>query len=225
MDGSRWERLAPLTGVVFTVLAVAGNALQGSSPDFLDEPQKIVDFYVDSSDTIGLGMNLAAVSLVFLVWFFASLRRTLLAAEGGDGRLASIAFGGGLVATALLMASFALNGLGGLRAGEDDTIGAEVAVVLYDGSSILAGLGATMAMVVVLVATAIAVFRFRPLPSWLGWVSVLLAVIGLFGPISWVLLLLFPLWVLVTSILLYQRQAPLSPAPSSRESPPPVAAP
>jgi len=68
-------------------------------------------------------------------------------------------------------------------------------------------LAAPMAMVVLLAATAIVTMRFRALSVWLGWVSALLAIIGLIGPISWVLLLLFPLWVLVTSIVLYRRQA------------------
>lgn len=152
-------------------------------------------------------MNLALVSLVFLVWFLSSLRRTLLAAEGGDGRLTAVAFGGGLITTALLMAGFALNALAALRADEDGTIAAEVAVVLQDGSSILQGLAATMAMVVLLAATAIVTLRFRALPIWLGWASVVLAIIGLIGPISWIVLLLFPLWVLATSIVLYRQQA------------------
>jgi len=84
-------------------------------------------------------------------------------------------------------------------------------VVLQDGSSILQGLAATMAMEVLLAATAIVTPRFRALPAWLGWASTLLAVIGLIGPISWVLLLLFPLWMLVTSIVLYQRQSVSAP--------------
>jgi len=151
-------------------------------------------------------MNLALISLVFLVWFLASLRRTLLEAEGGDGRLTAVAFGGGLLVTAMLLAGFALNALGSLRADEDGAIAAEVAVVLQDGSSVLQGLAATMAMVVLLASTAIITMRFRALPIWLGWVSALLAVIGVIGPISWTLLLVFPLWVLVTSIVLYQRQ-------------------
>ena len=207
MELSRWERLAPLTGVAFAVLAILGNLIQGSPPDFVDDPQKIVDFYTDNPDAILLGMNLALVSLVFLVWFLSSLRRALLAAEGGDGRLAAVAFGGGLLVTAMLLAGFALNALGALRADEDGTIAAEVAVVLQDGSSILQGLAATMAMVVLLAATAVVTLRFRALPAWLGWASLVLAVIGLIGPISWVLLLLFPLWVLATSIVLYQRQS------------------
>lgn len=211
MDGSRWERLAPLTGVAFAVLAVVGNLLQGTPPDFVDDPQKIVAFYTDNPNAIALGMNVALISLVFLVWFLGSLRRTLLAAEGGDGRLTAVAFGGGLIVTAMLMAGFAFNALGALRADEDGTIAPEVAVVLQDGSSILQGAAATMAMVALFAATAIVTIRFRALPTWLGWASVLLAVVGLIGPISWTLLLVFPLWVLVTSIVLYQRQP--APAP------------
>ena len=207
MDRSRWGRLAPLTGVAFAVLAILGNLLQGSPPDFVDDPQKVVDFYTDNPGAILVGMNLALISLVFLVWFLSSLRRTLLAAEGGDGRLTAVAFGGGLIVTAMLMAGFAFNALGALRAEEDGTIAPEIAVVLQDGSSIFQGLAAPIAMAVLLGATAMVTLRFRPLPIWLGWASVLLAVIGLIGPISWILLLLFPLWALVTSVLLYQRQA------------------
>lgn len=40
MERSRWERLAPLTGAAFAVLAVIGNILRGSPPDFLDDPRR-----------------------------------------------------------------------------------------------------------------------------------------------------------------------------------------
>jgi hypothetical protein len=54
-----------------------------------------------------------------------------------------------------------------------------------------------------LVATALATLRFGVLPRWFGWVSLALALILAIPPIGWLGVLAgFPLWVLVTSVLL-----------------------
>ncbi len=56
------------------------------------------------------------------------------------------------------------------------------------------------------VAPALAAIRSGVLPSWLAWVSVALAVV-LLTPIGFLALLIgFPLWVLVVSVLLWQAQ-------------------
>jgi len=207
MPVSRWDRLGPLSGVAFVVLVVVGNLLPGEPPDFLDEPGTLTDFYVDNANEILLGMSLSLISLLFLVWFLASLRRRLAADEGGRGEFNMVAFGGGLVATAMLAAGFSLNALGGLRADEDGELSSDLAVVFNDGSSVLMGLAGPIGMAVLLAAFAVVVVRFRGFPVWFGWLSALLALVGLIPPVSWTLLLGFPVWVLIASVLLYRRES------------------
>lgn len=226
MPVSRWERLGPLSGVAFVVLAVVGNFLQGESPDFLDDPGTLTEFYVDNADNILIGMSLALISLLFLVWFLASLRRRLAVDEGSRGEFNMAAFGGGLLATAMLAAGFSLNALGGLRADEDGELSSDLAVMLYDGSSILMGLAAPIGMAVLLAAVAVVVLRFRGFPVWFGWLSALVAVVGLIPPVSWILLLGFPVWVLIASVLLYRREGQaVTPGGTFADEPSPQAVP
>ena len=66
---------------------------------------------------------------------------------------------------------------------------------------------------VLLGATSVLTFRAGALPRWHGWASVVIAVLfvvgsafgGIFGPPLGFPVVLFPLWVLVTSALLMGR--------------------
>ncbi len=46
MSGSRWERLAPLTGVVFFVLIAVTFALSNDTPDANDSTGDVVSYLV-----------------------------------------------------------------------------------------------------------------------------------------------------------------------------------
>jgi len=47
------------------------------------------------------------IGIFFYLWFLGSLRSTLAAAEGGAGRLASVAYGAGLVGAAFFIVGLA----------------------------------------------------------------------------------------------------------------------
>lgn len=206
MRAARWDRLVPLGGVVFVALAVAGNALQGSTPAPHAEAREAAQFYSDKPVMISVGMTLSLISLFFLALFLAALRRSLRRAEGDEYLLSSIASGGGVAAISLLAAGFALNSLGALRAKARGSLPPETAAVFYDGGLALTGLAAPLALAILLAPTAVVALRSDVLPRWLGWVTAVLAVLGLVTPLSFILFLLFPVWVLVTSILLYREQ-------------------
>lgn len=197
---------APLSGVVFLVLAVVGNALQGSTPALHGDPDAVADFYRDKPTAIALGMMLSLISVFFLAWFLAALRHRLAQVEGRDGWIGPLAWGGGVATVSLLAAGFALNSAGALRARESG-ITPDVAAVFYDGGSALVGLAGSVAMAILLAGTALIVLRFGALPRWFGYVSAVLAALGLATPVAFVLSLLFPLWVATAAILL-MRTAP-----------------
>lgn len=218
MPVSRWDAMAPLSGIAFFVLVVAGNALQGSTPALHGEAEAVAEFYADRPTLIAIGMSLSLVALFFLAWFVGSLRQALVRADGHDGRLSAIASSGGVAAIALLAAGFALNSAGALRAQEAGSIPPETAAVFYDGGLALTGLAAPLAMAVLLSATAAVVFRSRAFPRWFGWLSAVLAVLGVVTPLSFVLFLVFPVWVLVASILVYRHERPEAGAHDSHVS-------
>jgi hypothetical protein len=203
---SRLDRLAPLSGILFLVLIAVGNAMQGSTPALHGDADAVADFYGDKATRIAVGMSLSLLGLFFLAWFLGSLRERLLAGEGRDGHLAAIVVGAGFAAIALMAAGFALTAAGALRAQEAGAIPADQAAVFYDGGLALTGLAAPIAMAVLLAATAGGALRFGALPRWFGWLSIVLAVLGIITPLSFLLFLAFPLWVLLASILLYRHQ-------------------
>src|SRR5918992_933827 len=89
----------------------------------------------------------------------------------------------------------------GAVAGDDLT--PEAAQALQATSGIFFG-GAEMMGVLYLAATGVLILRTGALLRWWGWVTLVLALWLFILPIGWVGLLLgFPAWVLVTSILLW----------------------
>src|SRR5688500_11460603 len=97
-----WRGRAPLSGLVFLVLAVVGNALQGSTPALHGDADAVADFYNDKATAIAVGMMLSLISVFFLAWFVAALRRHLRLSEGADGWISPLAGGGGIATLALL---------------------------------------------------------------------------------------------------------------------------
>ena len=56
-----------------------------------------------------------------------------------------------------------------------------------------------------LIVTGLAVLRTGALPRWLGWVSLLIALVLLVPWINWAAFIFaLPLWVIVVSVLLWQ---------------------
>src|SRR5215210_9080291 len=99
MRQGRWERLAPLTGVVFFLLVVAAILVSGGeTPDAHAPVREIASYYKDSADQTMVADLLGVIAGVFLVWFAASLRGVIWRAEGGEGRLATLTFAGGVLA-------------------------------------------------------------------------------------------------------------------------------
>lgn len=188
--------------LAFVVLAVAGNALQGSTPALHGDGGAVARFYAGGPTRIAIGMMLSLISLFFLTVFLAALTDALERAEMRDGWAAGMARSGGTVAVALLAGGFALNSAGALRAGEAAPIAPETAAVFYDAGLALAGLAAPLGMAVLLAATAAVVFRSGAFPRWFGWSSAAAAVLGVVTPVSFVLFLLFPVWVLAASVAL-----------------------
>lgn len=203
------EKLAPLSGVVFFVLGLLGALVlyPGDAPDFVDEPAKIAAFYTENGTDLlpsGLAYLLGGF---FLMWFVGTLRAHLSLAEGGTGRLASIAFGGGVAATTLLWASASVEIVAALRVEENDAIDPGVASVYSDLSSILFGAAAPVGMAVLLGASAVAAFRFGALPKWLGGLGAVIAIGCLIPPISYFVIIVSFLWVAITGIVLYTKPA------------------
>jgi hypothetical protein len=208
---SKWERWAPLSGALAVPFWVVGVILVSTKAEGSKGP-KILASYHQHSDGILLAGLLWSIGVLLFIWFLASLRSHYLAAEGGSGRLTSLAYGGGLVAATMGLLIPGPDEVGALNKDDIDASGAAVLHHLGDAFFI----GAEYTLSVLFFASAILTLRHAALPRWLGWVSLLIGVVLLIGPIGWAALIFAtPIWTIIVSILLYTRSK--SPAPAIGE--------
>jgi hypothetical protein len=207
----RWERFAPLSGVVAIVLWIIGTVIVEGATDTPDEDAGAAVFatyYDEEGGTVLAGAFLFMLGSAILLWFFASLRARIHAAEGGVGRIASIVFAAGVVTATMSLgvmapdaaAAFAAENIDpGLDPGAAQALG-----VLGDGFFI----AAEASLVVFFLAASLATFRTRAIPTWLAWASLVFAVAAVLPWVGWAVVVWgLPLWVLVVGIWMFVRPA------------------
>jgi hypothetical protein len=211
----RKELVWPLMGVLFIVLAVIAILVGGEPPSADDDVQEIVDFYLDNEDEIEISAALGTLAVAALIFFANYFRRVL--AEAGEGLMsATVLVGGSIMAIGI-----AIDGTISIALAEtaDDLEPASVQTLqaLWDNDFLPIALGAF----VFLVSAGIAVVKSGVLPAWLGWVAIVLAILGP-TPIGFVSFLGGALWILVASVLLTMRARDTA-RPATAPPPPPAA--
>jgi hypothetical protein len=93
-----------------------------------------------------------------------------------------------------------------------DPTAAQAIEAIWDNDFLPVAVGST----VVLFATGISIVKHGALPKWLGWVAILLGVVGL-TPVGFAAFLGLGVWILIVSVLLSLRArggaaAPAAPA-------------
>ncbi|MDP9183817.1 MAG: hypothetical protein M3P04_13695 [Actinomycetota bacterium] len=209
MDTSRFVRFAPLSGLIFFVFALAGAVTMGSTPEFPGKPAEWVEYFTDDKQRVILGAWLMGYGLFFLYWFLGSLAAAARRAEGGDGRISRLAYGGGLAGTTLVLAGTGATFMAGLRVDDGGGISEDVATVYGDLFSALGFIAAPFAFAALVGGITIVNSRTPFLPAWLTWVSALLAIALLVPLISWAAIGVLGLWFAVVSILLFFRDSPI----------------
>jgi len=206
---STWERLAPLTGLVFVAIVVVVFATGGSTPGDHDTAQQVQAFYGQHHDKHMTLAFIMAISIPFLL-FFVSILRYELRRAGGTGQLANAAFAGGVLAAAgfgiLAFVHLALADAGG----SVKTIGTTQALNVLDNNDFLpmaAGMG------VLVLAAGLSTIRHGGLPKWLGWAGVVIGAAS-FTPAGFFAFLLSGIWVVIVSILLTLGRQSAAPAPA-----------
>ena len=214
MNPARWERFAPLTGIVAVVLWILGVSIEESA-DYSDQdtPQEILAVFQEDANTLIAGGIVFAFGVVFFIWFLGSLRAALYTAEGGVGRLTSIAYGSGMLAALCLLLQVAPTVQGAF---DEDDLSADAAQSLQSMGEAFFG-GTELTLIAMFVAVGLLILRTRVLGLWLGWVSLAIALLLAIIPIGWAgVVWAFPLWTIVTSVLLYLRSpaAPVAAPPA-----------
>jgi hypothetical protein len=191
---SRW--LPPFTGIVFVVLAIVITILIGQGQDATDKTaQQIVTHYKDHHTKEILGSLLIGVAGIFILYFGAWLRRILRDAEGPDGILSTVAFGGAVVFSAGAAVGgsihFALADLA-------DNLN-PIAIQAINGIDFDMFLFFPVGLGTMVLAAGLSAVRHGSMPKWLGWLGVVLGVIFV-SPLFWVVFFIGPIWFLIVGI-------------------------
>jgi hypothetical protein len=218
MSTSRWERFAPLTGVIFFALILIVFILDNNTPNADASTADAVSYWTThNSRAVAAGL-VGAFAVIFLLWFAGSLRSALRRAEGGEGRLSTLAFAGLIVvATAGAIGAnldFVLGDIADdLHAGHADVAIQTLSALNSDFFfPFVAGFAVTM------FASGLCALRFGALPKWLGWASIVIG-IALVTPAGFLGFLAALVWILVVSVVLYLRGAE---AATPQAAPPPA---
>jgi hypothetical protein len=192
--------LVPLTGVGFVVLGIV-SFIVGGEPKSADDPvREVFAFYVDNKDSVEAGAFIGVAATVLLVFFGAYLRR-FLRAGAGEGEMLSLVSFIGIVIVAV---GFAIDTtiLIALSEAADDInpIAVQSLQALWDNDFVPLALG----VLLFLWGTGLSVIRSGVLPKWLGWVMIVLGVLGV-TPLGFVSAIGAAILVLALSILLSVR--------------------
>lgn len=211
----RLSRFAPLTGVLFAVLAVVGVLTGSESPGTNQPPAKIVAYYATHESEVKTSAILFALAFLVLVLFAASLRAYFRRTPAAEGVSALVLAGAVLSAAGALITSGVEFGL----ANEIHHLGPEAAQTLNFITEEVAFLPVIGGAFLLALGSGLAILRGAPLPRWLGWVAIVLGIAALVPPASFPSLLGFAIWSVIVSIVIYRRTGP-SRSPGSPADPP-----
>ena len=206
MQQNRWERLAPLTGVISVAIIVAVFAIGGETPEPDDGVAKVQAFYIKHHDKHAALAFILALAVPFLLFFVSSLRSDLRRA-GGTGQLANAAFAGGVLAAVGFGILASVHLALAESAAHARTIGTTQTLNVLDGNNFIPAVAGIALLVFAAGASAI---RHGGLPKWLGWVGIVIGIVA-FTPAGFFAFLAGGLWVLVTSVLLARSRGTAGP--------------
>jgi hypothetical protein len=195
----RLSRLGPLTGVVFSLLAIAGFATAQKPPGAKADGARVVAFYQAHGTSQKVADLLLMLAFAVFLFFAGALR----------GHLRRIPAAGGLGAV-LLAGAAVLTAGAALFFGCDFALASAPADLAPAAAQALNVLALYLVLPVMAggfvfgVASGLAILRWAPLPRWLGWVAILIG-IGIATPALIGALILLFLWTATVGVLVFRR--------------------
>jgi hypothetical protein len=204
----RLSRLAPLTGVIFAVLAVVGVFSGSETPEANASSAKVIAFYRAHSSEVKTSTIIFVFAFLFLVLFAGSLRSYMRRTPAADGPAAIVLAGAVLMTAGALTSSSVEFGLAENLSHLEPATAQTMS--LLSNELFLPVLGGAFLFAI---ASGLAILRGARLPNWLGWVAIVLGIAALIPPASFPALLGFVIWSIIVSVLIYLRTGPGAPAP------------
>lgn len=208
--GSRSLRAAGVAGIIFAVLFTASLLLLLGRQPANATLAALAAWIKDSEQRWFIGLQMIPFAGIAFLWFLATIRNRIGRRE--DQFLATVFIGSGLLFVAMMFvggaaaaAPVTLSSLSGTTIDPNTaTIGRGIAYALYFVY------GIKMAAVFILVSSTIG-FRSGALPRWfclLGYPTALALLLVVF--VSEYVVLVFPAWVAITSVILIVERDPLT---------------
>jgi hypothetical protein len=194
------DRWMALMGPLFLVLLVVVLALAGDTPADDASGQKVIDALGDHGDATLWGAFLSAPLVAALLIFVGWLRLSFGREVGAPRKV--LQYGAVIYAVGLLLnavVALAEQGAAHDKRGDVAETLNRLAGTLW--LPVVVGAG------VLLIGGGLSMLRTASMPSWLGWIGLVVGVVSLLGPGGFLGFFVAPLWVAGTGLLLYFRPA------------------
>jgi hypothetical protein len=209
----RYSRFVPLTGLLWAVLAIIAIVTgPGETPNGDSGPFKVVHFYQSHGSEIKTSGILFTIAFLGFLLFAGSLRAFLRRAPAVEP-LATLMLGAAVLITTV-------TGIGGgMELGLAENINSVTPQTAQAVNFVSqeAFLPVIVGGCVFGLSSGLAILRGAPLPRWLGWIAIVMAVAFVVPPAIIAAFALLILWSLVVAILMFLRsgQADTSHVPAT----------
>jgi len=212
MNDRNWERWGALGGILFVVLVAITAILPGYPPKTGDSARKIASFINDNGDEIRWAATSGGLAVIALFWWLGSVWRLMRRGEDGSPRLTVTAFAGAVFAAgtatigAVSLAVIPVIGTHTFAAAQVRyfyILSTDIAVATMFGAAIF------------VIAFSVLMIRRHILPPIMGWLGLIVAVLGILGSpvvsstrdtffyVAFAGFVAFLVWVVVVSIIMF----------------------
>ncbi len=181
-----WEQMGAMSGLFVSLLFITSFAIflatdpsggnTAALPDIAGA-EAAPAFFADHLQAIRAQVMLNSIGLAFFLWFLGTLWSSLRSAERGNGRGSAIAASGALAGVALTLVGLILLGTATLTTSSEQ---AAVVPTLYTAAAVATAFGGALFTIFYLGVAEVSI-RYGGLPSWLGYLAILAAVVSVFG--------------------------------------------
>jgi hypothetical protein len=193
-----WSRAASLTGVAFTVLVAIGAVLDGSTPTDTASGQAVIAFYLKHAARQKTAVVLLAFAFIALVFFAGWLRVYFRRQTSQDGLTVTALAGAALLAAGQTIGA----GLAWTLAAAPGQLQPAAAQALNAAKNDMV-ITSAAGWFIFSVVIGLAIIRSKALPSWLGWLSVVIAIVVV-TPAEFAAFLAFAVWTVIVSVLTWR---------------------
>ena len=207
-----WARVWPAFGIIGWVIVFTGFFIHGY-PDIGASPQALAHWAASTDPTrFAIGVDVEAIGLLVFLFFFAWLCDVLRRSSGTSWLLtlalaAAVAWAAVGIATNGVWTAVLDSGKQGLDAQALAGL-RDVAQEFFNADNVL--------LAPAVVALGLAGLRATALPRWLAWSALVIGLAMAVPPLSFVVQLIFVVWVVVVVVLYLIRPPGAAAEPAAR---------